>query len=40
MMADIATSDSGTFVQFGETIPDFNAGDMVTQTNFTIKVIN
>eukprot|EP00026_Physarum_polycephalum_P020836 Phypoly_transcript_23688.p1 GENE.Phypoly_transcript_23688~~Phypoly_transcript_23688.p1 ORF type:complete len:183 (+),score=26.93 Phypoly_transcript_23688:51-551(+) len=39
MMAEIALSENGVFVPFGEIIPDFNAGDMVTQTNFTIKGI-
>jgi len=37
MQASIALSEKDSFAQFGNIIPDFNAGDMVTQTNFTIK---
>jgi len=39
MVAEIATSDNGPYTQFGSLIPDFNAYDMVTQTNFSIKGI-
>eukprot|EP01113_Clastostelium_recurvatum_P025599 TRINITY_DN3081_c0_g1_i1.p1 TRINITY_DN3081_c0_g1~~TRINITY_DN3081_c0_g1_i1.p1 ORF type:complete len:172 (+),score=39.69 TRINITY_DN3081_c0_g1_i1:64-579(+) len=37
MIADITTSaNSSTFSPFGHVVPDYNARDMVTQTNFTI----